>query len=624
MEPNTYPALRRLVCVSLFALTRCSASPTPPPPQPSARVVERVAPTIDLSPVPAPPSLLATIRIASPRGLARRLGERVGIADLVPMLEEALPGAFSNDEAMARSVDLDAPVDMLVYANGRGRARVVVAFGALSLSRAEDALAQGHRLTSLGNGAQRIERTGRGSNECPDAPEGSTEECVVASQAHCVLAPAAGAENAARFVCANRDDDIEPVLAYLTRTLPRTPATASDGELVVDVAPDGLRHEFTDDAQEAVASIERRLASPDAGPTSLLDPVRAYVRDQVGPTLTHGLDDLHHARITAYFSNEGLVFRGEVGFRSTNAPIVQRLVAAARTVRPNVELLGRLLPSATAYGVGALSAQAFRPERELLSAIIPVIPLEDVNLPPAGGNALRSAVNALLQTAEYDHVQFAVASGSGVGGASWSVGVYQADAPVAPQVARFRNLVATLRRPDVARAIHTAVRIHPATMQTPVPVGFPAGSFVLRVPVPASVTSSLRASLGLGTSNVWEVVLVPEGNTLWVAYGADARARLREARAPHPATLSLPGATESGVFYAGALLPTGAADLASRYDPQVGRILERVIQRTTGGNTPLLFFARVRSEGEGAVLSGDFTLPNGVLSLVGASLRQSP
>jgi hypothetical protein len=38
----------------------------------------------------------------------------------------------------------------------------------------------------------------------------------------------------------------------------------------------------------------------------------------------------------------------------------------------------------------------------------------------------------------------------------------------------------------------------------------------------------------------------------------------------------------------------------------------------------MTFFARARPEGDGAAFTGDFTIPNGVLGLVGATLRQTP
>jgi hypothetical protein len=84
------------------------------------------------------------------------------------------------------------------------------------------------------------------------------------------------------------------------------------------------------------------------------------------------------------------------------------------------------------------------------------------------------------------------------------------------------------------------------------------------------------------------------------------------------------GLTEPGVIFGGAALPVGLAHLVGRYEPQLGRTLERAIVRTPGANAPLTLLLRLRAEGAGAVASGDFTLPAGVLGLVGATLRQTP
>lgn len=629
MTPQNAPSLPQVVCASLLAgaLARCSATPTPPPePAPHNQVAAPPpeAP-VDLSQVPAPASLLATVRIASPRGLARRVGERVGVAEVASMLEEGLPGALGDDEAMARAVDLDAPVDIVVYANERGRARAVISFGAVSMPRAEDALSQGHRLTPLANGARRVERTGRGAAECPDQEDGTANECIVPSQTHCVLAPAAGADRAARFVCADRYNDIEPALAYATRTLPRTPVAAADGDVVCEVAVEALRRELADDAQELSGTLERELVpSPTSRNASFAEQVRAYVRDQLAPTVAHGLDDLQSARLTVRLGDEGLAFHGEVALRSTTAPLAQRVVAATRGSRPSLELFNRLPPGAASYVAAAGSFQALRPEWDLAGAFAPSLFTEGMTLPPADVTAIRNAVSALFRSVQYDRFQAAGSTGVGANGGSWTVAVYQLDAPGAPLVAQLRTAVAALRRPAVARAVNTAWHLNPATLQTPPTTGLPAGSYVVRFPVPANLPANARTPLGLGTANALELVAVPEGNTFWMAYGVDARARLAEARAAHPAPFELRGVADEGVLYAGALLPTGLASLLSRVDPQIGRTIEGAIRRSPAGNAPMTFFARARAEGAGANFTGDFTIPNGVLGLVGATLRQTP
>ncbi len=134
---------RTVACMVLAgALTQCSASPTPPvavqPPPPP--VVVAAEPPVDLSPAPTPDALLVTVRSPSPRGAARHLGERLGLGELVTSMEEQIPSMFGDDAALVHALDLDAPVDVVVYLGERDRARVVLSFGALSMPRAEDAL----------------------------------------------------------------------------------------------------------------------------------------------------------------------------------------------------------------------------------------------------------------------------------------------------------------------------------------------------------------------------------------------------------------------------------------------------------------------------------------------------
>ncbi len=190
------PAARHgLLAASLLALplAQCSSTPPPvtaaPPPVTAPRPPQPVEPMYDLSQVPAPPGLLATVRVGSARGLVRRLAERVGVPDLVTMLEEQLPSAFGDDAAMARVVDLDAPVDVIVYRTSRGREAAVLAIGAVSMPRAEDALAGDHHLAPMSNGARRVQRVERGE-ACNDEDERVAGGCIRPSAQACAPAEA--------------------------------------------------------------------------------------------------------------------------------------------------------------------------------------------------------------------------------------------------------------------------------------------------------------------------------------------------------------------------------------------------------------------------------------------------
>jgi hypothetical protein len=551
--------------------------------------------------------LLFTVRIASPRNLARQLGERTGLRELAQSLEEQLPSALGDDAELARAVDLDAPVDVVAYLGERDRLRAVIALGSVPMARAEDALAQGHRLTPTVNGARRITRT-------------NAEEGNAATQ--CVLAPMFGEEHAARIVCADREEYITDVLGYLTRTLPRTPLSTREGDVVLDLASEQLRAHFADDVQRIANELpESMTPAPDPNNPALQDQVRTWAREQLARTLTQGLQDLGAVRVALRFTDSAVMLHAEAGFRALGAPLVQRVFASTRDARPSAELLNRLPAGGGTYGVSAGLFEPFRPELDLLASVATRMLLPNARLAPVDLTAVRTAFTNVARLG-FNRWTSAAATGTTTTGADWHVGVYQLDAPAAAVVANVRATLTALRRPAVARAINAEWHVNPTTVRTPPTTGLPPGSLFVQVPLPASLPRQTRDLFGAG--NTYEVLLVPDGNTLWAVSGADARTRYREARAAHAPAVEIAGIGDEGVLGAAVVFPLGIGRLLSRIDPQMGRTLERALQSARGGNSPLSIFVRTRAEGEGATLSGDLSVPNGVLGAIGGSFRQSP
>lgn len=603
---------RFAACIAIVAaLPQCASTPTPTPVAAPVvtPVVVAVEPPVDLSAVPAPATLLLTLRTPSPRGLARHLGERLGLGELVAGLEEQIPSMLGDDAGLAHALDLDAPADLVVYLSPRDRARVVLSLGALSMPRAEDALAQGHRLTPVSNGARRIERT--------EETEGSAAPA-------CVLAPVGGGDaHAARIVCAERYDYIADALPYLTRTLPRSPLAADAGELAVDLAAEQIRTHFAEDARRAANSLPEEL-TPAADPSNpeLQNQIRTYLRDQVASSLTRGLSDFDRARLSLRFVDGTTRLRGDLGFRGLNAPLVERLFAAVHDAHPSVEVLNRLAPGAGSYVASAGSIAPLRPELELVGPVVARLLVPNLALPPADATALRTALTGFFQVPGYNRFQSAVSTGHAQDNTQWTVATYALDAPATPTVASFRTLVTALKRPAVARAIRTEWHIDPATLRTPPTTGLPAGSLLVVMPVPATADRRVREALQVNTQ--FEVLLVPDGNNLWMAYGANVLARYREARAPHAAPMAIPGLTADGVVLGGATLPMALARLVSRIDPQMGRAVERGFQTAPNGNAPITGFVTARANGVGADIAGDLVIPDTVLGAIGAMFRQSP
>lgn len=603
---------RTVACMVLAgALTQCSASPTPPvavqPPPPP--VVVAAEPPVDLSPAPAPDALLVTIRSPSPRGTARHLGERLGLGELVSSMEEQIPSMFGDDAALVHALDLDAPVDVVVYLGEHDRARLVLSFGALSMPRAEDALSQGHRLTPVSNGVRRIERT--------PAPEGNAGP-------ECALSPAFGDAHAARIVCSDHFEDIGAVLPYLTRTLPRTPLAADAGDLVIEVAPDQLRARFSDDLRTTTERMVSRFGH-DADPADheLVEQVRAYLRDQLARSLNQGLADLDVARLSLRFHDGATRLHGELGFRGVSAPLVERFFGAMRDAHPSVDLLHRLAPGATSYYAGATSIASLRPELDLVGPVLArLLTPASAHLPAADVTALRNAITTAFRMPGYNRVVSAGSSSVAADNTRWTLATYQLDAPAAPSVTSFRGLLTALRRPAIARYANTELHLNPATIRTPPTPGLPAGTLHAIIPIPAGGTPDLRQMFRTGAQ--LEVLLVPDGNNLWVGYGANVLAHYREARANHASPVEIPGLTADHVVFAGTTLPMGIAHLISQIDPQMGRAVERGFQNTPNGNAPLTFTVTAQQGAHGASTAGDFVIPDSVLHAVGGMFRQSP
>lgn len=610
-----------------FALARCSSSPppTPTPVNPNARTSggsSIATQAVELSPVPAPDALVGVVRIPSPRGFARDLGQRLGLGTfLVQGMESALPATVGDDEGLANAIDLDAPTD-IVLGMARNDVRVIVAFGAVSMPRAEDVLSQGHRLTTVEPASAGIRRIQLVRDGAP----------VEDSSIHCVLAPILNTtRDGARIVCAERYADIAPFVAYATRTLPATPVAQGDGNLVAELATDALRNNLADDVQEFTASLDREVGTrPDPNNPQFQDAVRAWVRDTLSPSLSQGLGDLASARAVFKLDDQGARLSFDVGLRTTNAPLLQQAVAATRDARLTQQLLAPLPPGASSYGAASASTEPFRPSLNLLVSAVSRMLIPTTRVPPADATALRTALTSVFAV---NRVTTASAAGQDAQRHAWNVTAYQSDIPASQYVSNVRNLFTALRRPAVARAIRADLHVDPMTFRIATAAGMPAGTLLVQMPAPprgaaASGASDdnplafLRRMLNASDS-AFELLLVPDGNTVWSVSAADARARYREARANHPPPPEVPGLQDEGVVAAGAFLPLGLAHSIARFDESMGRNLERMIAQTPGGgNAPIVVRALAQTREGMQHFTGEAIIPNAALGMVGRGLNQ--
>ncbi len=195
----------------------CGSKPAPRAPallapELAPQVVEEVP---DLSPVARPREVVLSARFARPKVFFETVA---GWGSLPLKLEDVLP---SEARALSQAILWEAPVDALVAldATGEGKVPPPVAVISVGLKSVEAALNQAEalRLPTL-RIAPGIYRVG----------EWAELSCAVASSLG--AAPA-------RLVCGRSAKDLEALLPYATRGLPKEPQSGADAELSFDIAP---------------------------------------------------------------------------------------------------------------------------------------------------------------------------------------------------------------------------------------------------------------------------------------------------------------------------------------------------------------------------------------------------
>lgn len=591
-----------LVCALLCA--QCSSTPRPATaPPPAARVAPApAAPVVaepDLSPAPAPEGLLAVVRIPSPRGFVRRLSSHFGIGEqLVELLDGSLPDLFNRDQDLARAVDLDAPFDLAIVRGERGQPKVVVAFSAGAYAQVVGQLSENHELSDVGDPVQRVRRVQpRRGRSLP-----------------CAVAPSAG--GTARIVCAEQWEEVPAVVPFLSRTLPASPSPREAGEVVVDVPVGTFRAALRADARAAADRLARDgLPRPDPNNPRFEEAARQWLRE-LAEVLPQALDDLGAARASLSLPDEGLRVTADVSLSRVGSPTLRRWLDAVAHPDARAELLARLPPGAMLYTSGSASLEPMRATLNLgaMAAARALVPATRVS--ETESTALHTAVSALFAQ---DRVGGAAAIGTDEQGRYWNVSLLQLSTPGLQFVANARQLYAACRRPLIARALRADHHIDPMLWSSPATVpGLPRGSLFIRVPPGQWLWSGLvRDLVGDMSRQAMEVLLVPDGASVWYIVAPDARARYRAAVAQHPPAVTVPGNPGDGTAAVAALLPI-AATLAFPGDAQFRRNLSGLLQRAPDhGETPLTLRVGHAPEGDGTRITVRAEVPRSVLGIVG-------
>jgi hypothetical protein len=291
---------RRFALIGLTSLlVSCGSPPAPPPatpPAPHAAPSQPEASAIDTSPVPAPKSLLAVLRVkdgdAAIRSARAMLGAVIPEGITVQAIARAVLGPSLSDV-----VDVAKPIDFGVAGDMRSPT-VLFSLALTSLDDAKQNLVEDFTLTPEKGGVIRL------------APKGDPDPRV-----RCELRPAAG-ESPYRLVCSFAPEEPGEAAAYFARTVPRQGMSAD------------ARLEF----------FTRYWLHDQIASTSADNP-----GEEFGKKLFMDLgDDIDVVALDLSFSTAGVDLTTQATFRGTASPLTRIIASQAQQATPMPDSFWRL------------------------------------------------------------------------------------------------------------------------------------------------------------------------------------------------------------------------------------------------------------------------------------------
>ncbi len=605
---------------------RPSAAPVPPPPAATA-VSTEVEVDVDTSPVERPSTAVLTVRAASVLGAARRIGELLGMQQFAEEgVRSALPDIL-NDEGAAHAVDFEGGVD-LVVATHANDVEGVASFAVRSLAAARAQLSDGHTLEAFGNPSFRLQRLVR-----PNAHGGD----------ELILAPVPGTEGARLIMVHRRDgyeDFVNAYVPYLTRTLGAQPVSASDGVLVVDLHPQSIEAAFHGDLDRGIAQLVDQFA-PGADPNNpaFADAARAWLRDALG-AVRSSLHEARDARLALHIQDSGATISFDGAVQNPTAQFAQNVLAALHDAAPPTDLYERLPQGGAAYSAWSLHTEPLRATLNLAANAAARMLTPRSRLSDADATALRTALGALVAQ---DRVAVASTHARDAQDRYTATALLRVSTPSPQFVANVRTLVQTLRHPGIARAMRTDVHIDPALWSVPTSRQLPAGSLLVRGELP-SLTALVGPGVLPGTAAtpasahppataahpaaaparpvISELLLVPEGDHVWVILAGNALAQYATATANHPAPPAIDGATTPGTASVALFYPRMLEELV-RGDSTLLHMVHDALTRNAGAASAGSVGRLRVTERDGAThVGGDLVIPRAVLGLVGETVQR--
>lgn len=559
----------------------------------------------DLSPVAAPGEVIVVGRWQSPMLAADVIAGWTGLPlDWRALLDGVLPRTSGGParELLA----LDAPVDLLVTLPRVGTGpepRIAFSVGVTSIEGALDlAAALDEDVEAVGN---RLYRVG-GQGELT-----------------CMLGPAAG-QAPARLVCGDGFGDVEELMPYMTRGLPRETVGTADVHVELRVEP--IRRMYGPALEQA-----GQLAIPFLVREFSLDDPRldAAVAEAARGLLAEGvalIDDVERVAFTVDLDAAAGAARTALavdfrGTRSWTGTTLRDAVSRAVAAPDAFWSLPMDVPAASfiAPGNPARGREIRRSAAEILDALLVVgkVPaplrrqvaqlLEPALTSPAATVVVRGSYPAPGEhrAADHDGADFgAQLLPMMIQQLGWQV--YRAEIPAKKFTDYFDAFVRIYNDRAVTKLLEERFPdLEPAEIPRlaakPAGAGFPAGSRRYELSIATSPAEDTAP-----TTTQLHLIVVPDGPRTWVAFGNDVGVLRQEtARLLAPSSKTLRDRPGLEALRSGRFTSAGFTTLRMTYKgmlQQYVRMSEGELERMLNalparGDTPMITTVRVSEEG---------------------------
>jgi hypothetical protein len=644
--------MRPLLALSAVVLASCGGqqvTPTAitlPTSSASASPIATTAPP-DLSPVPAPEGLIATIRLAHPRQSVEQWSSLVtalGVPKLAIDLDD-----LAKDEIGAHVVaalDLDAPIDVVVV---QASGSEWVPGGAVSIAlnpgdAAMDLLARSFELEQKRDGTISIRKERDGGAQDDDGDAGDDDE--IADDTKCVVAPSTGSPSR-RIVCIYGGVELSTVVPYLTRTLARQPVSqASD-----------IRAEILVDKQREIIRKLEGLAAGSSTPSD--DPAEAFGASFATDVSKSFLADLDSIVIEAGSDDAAVSFSTSLRFARATSPFTKALLSNSDAAAPPQPAFWQL-PSDTSFAaythgstskdLDALREQIFPGFSGVMTAT--GMPQKYIDLELGAARSVFLTGGPMVLGAGFDSTaartalaayvalgKDTVAARTKARAAMQGWALVEVDEPAARWTNAFKDVIAADKMPVKTKPKSGEPEKEKSVLvvtPTPAPLALPAGTFhcerrTTPIPPPAKKPGDKSVSYAkpAPVAHTTHIFIVPDGASTWIAIGEDAAsvaAHVKAALSTATQSGTMKGRaglerlasmkTTSGAFgtLAWAALAFSSSD--SDYDlKDASTLLDKIARFPSRGETPIESYVLPLPPGDGSLGGRTFTyrLPRAAL-----------